>query len=445
MQAVDLRSISLTVAFLLSLSLLSWQENRADFIYNLSIYGISFISYLILIRSERISHRQYIYLAIASHLIFLFSTPGLSNDFYRFIWDGELINIGINPYDFTPAELISTQNFSNNTYYQELYNGMSALSRKNYSCYPVMSQMYFAISGFFSDSVMINLITLRVLLSITYIFCYIYLLKILELLRLNIKRAWILFLNPLWIVETIGNLHFEGVMISFMVIGTYYLLDRKLFKGSAFLTAAIQVKLIPLILLPFFFRYLGNSKATFLYLLVMILLTTSSIILLDQNNILHFTESLLLYFRTFEFNSFFFHYYMEYGWWRYGWWRNKAYSYNLSNIVVFFIAVLSLYGDIGDPKKLLNRFMFAFTIYLMLSTTVHPWYVLPLLAYSIFTQYAFPILWSFLVFLSYSAYADAIIDDDTFRMLVAVEYLGVISMLMYEILFRKPLLPSWKL
>lgn len=433
MQKIDLRSILAPAVFILSLSLLSWQDSRTEFIFNFTVYGVSIISYLVFIRSQNFTHRQFLFVAIAAHLIFLFSMPAFSNDLYRFIWDGELINAGINPYDFTPSELIGTEAFRDSSYWQEIYNGMSPLSRKNYSCYPIVSQIYFAVSGFFSNSIIINLITLRILILSTYALCYSFLLRILELLDLEKKRIWILFLNPLWIIETIGNLHFEGVMISFMIAAVYFLLIRKLVAGSLLLTAAIQVKLIPVLILPFFFRYLGNVKASLLYLLVVIFVSVTSIILLDQGNILHFTESLLLYFRTFEFNSFFFHYYMEYGYWRYGWWRGKAYSFNLSNIVIFFIALLSLYGEIDNGKLLLKRFLLAFSVYLMLSTTVHPWYILPLLAFSIFSDFAYPLIWTFLVFLSYSAYANEIIDDGTFRLLVAVEYIGVLAIWSYEL------------
>jgi alpha-1,6-mannosyltransferase len=71
-------------------------------------------------------------------LIFLsaiFAPTNLSQDVYRFLWDGKLILNGINPHDFRPKEIINQGAFSGNNW-RELYRGMGSLSQRNYSCYP---------------------------------------------------------------------------------------------------------------------------------------------------------------------------------------------------------------------------------------------------------------------------------------------------------------------
>jgi hypothetical protein len=41
-------------------------------------------------------------------LLLLFAVPALSDDFYRFVWDGRLLFNGINPYTILPADFINS-------------------------------------------------------------------------------------------------------------------------------------------------------------------------------------------------------------------------------------------------------------------------------------------------------------------------------------------------
>ena len=52
----------------------------------------------------KLDFKQVLVIALLFRLVLLFSTPRLSNDYHRFIWDGELISNGNNPYEFKPAE-----------------------------------------------------------------------------------------------------------------------------------------------------------------------------------------------------------------------------------------------------------------------------------------------------------------------------------------------------
>src|SRR5690606_30827687 len=76
---------------------------RENFIFFISQYLVVFLSFYILwLKTESFSFFSLLSLAIGFRLILLFSIPELSNDFYRFIWDGELLNRGINPFAHKP-------------------------------------------------------------------------------------------------------------------------------------------------------------------------------------------------------------------------------------------------------------------------------------------------------------------------------------------------------
>jgi hypothetical protein len=46
--------------------------------------------------------------ALLFRLLLLFAVPALSDDFYRFLWDGRLSLEGINPFLYTPRQLIQS-------------------------------------------------------------------------------------------------------------------------------------------------------------------------------------------------------------------------------------------------------------------------------------------------------------------------------------------------
>ncbi|MDP4680143.1 MAG: hypothetical protein NWS46_07215, partial [Cyclobacteriaceae bacterium] len=70
-------------------------------------------------------------------------------------------------------------------------------------------------------------------------------------------------------------------------------------------------------------------------------------------------------------------------------------------------------------------------IQLSLATTVHPWYIIPLIAFAALSKFKFPILWSFFIFLTYSGYSAHGFDHPF--LLIGIEYLIVIPMAIYEI------------
>lgn len=82
--------------------------------------------------------------------------------------------------------------------------------------------------------------------------------------------------------------------------------------------------------------------------------------------------------------------------------------------------------------------LIAFTVYLLLSTTVHPWYIASILLLSIFTNYKYPLFWSFIIIISYLAYANA--DNTENLWIIGFEYLVVFTALLWDVLKQKKLL-----
>ena len=75
------------------------------------------------------------------------------------------------------------------------------------------------------------------------------------------------------------------------------------------------------------------------------------------------------------------------------------------------------------------------TLYLLFSTTVHPWYITTLVVLGLFTKFKYPVVWSLMVVLSYYAYGQ--IDFSENFGLIALEYIVVIGFALSEILSQR--------
>ena len=59
--------------------------------------------------SKKLSLNEILFFGISFRLVLFFAYPWLSEDFYRFIWDGFVIGENINPYEYTPSELMNNE------------------------------------------------------------------------------------------------------------------------------------------------------------------------------------------------------------------------------------------------------------------------------------------------------------------------------------------------
>ena len=177
------------------------------------------------------------FIGIFCRLLFWNHIPELSQDFYRFIWDGNIQLLGINPYRYTPISLVDLIEFPNA---QLLYEKMGSLSNHNYSNYPPFSQHIFQVMAYFNKgNILYPLFVLRLIYLIGELVLFFGAKILFEKLKLpSINIAWY-FLNPLVIVEGFGNLHSESLMITFSILSLLYCLKIKPILGGFFMALAV--------------------------------------------------------------------------------------------------------------------------------------------------------------------------------------------------------------
>ncbi|SHJ16222.1 GPI transamidase subunit PIG-U [Mesonia phycicola] len=410
---------------------------RSDFVKLITLYAaLFFLSYKTL-QLYKFNWKYLLALGVLFRLVFLVAIPNLSQDFYRFIWDGRLFVQGLNPYMSTPQQWIDAGNFGIVNQSLELVEGMQSLNASHYTNYPPVAQFIYVFTAFISpNSILGSVVVMRLILIIADVVSFIFLRKLLLKLNIDNQRAFWYFLNPLVIIELTGNLHFEGVMVMFLVISLYLLLQKKWCLSAILLGLSISVKLLPLMLLPLFLQYfrkqekLSFYKLLFFYFLVLLTVIISFSPFASVEFINNFASSIVLWFSKFEFNASVYYLIRWVGFQTVGWNIIGTVGKILPLVIIMFIIGLALFCNNTSEKKLYTSMLFAFALYFLLSTTVHPWYLITPLAISIFTKYRFMLMWSFTVIFSYSAYETTSFNEQLW--LVSLEYFIVLLSFLYD-------------
>ncbi|WP_395054003.1 polyprenol phosphomannose-dependent alpha 1,6 mannosyltransferase MptB [Flavobacterium sp.] len=409
--------------------ILGYFFEREQFYWLLFLYTLAFIGMISLLQTPEYE-KTFFKIGLIYRILFLFSTPVLSQDFYRFIWDGNTILSGINPFQYKPDTIINTiASFPNTNY---LYDKMGSLSASHYSNYPPINQLLFAISAFIGGkSILVSTMVLRIIIILADIGIYYYGRKILLHFNKNTENIFWYFLNPLVILELTGNLHFEGVMLFFLVVGLYYLLTKKWIIAAVFIALSISVKLLPLLLLPLFLNYLGFKKSVLFYSLIISLNVLFFLPFINPTLINNYVATISLWFTNFEFNASLYYLAREVGFYVKGY--NIIHSIGqitpiITILIILFFAFLKKNKSVDTIAV---NALLVITLYLFISTTVHPWYVINLILLSVFTKYKFTIVWSFVIILSYYAYSVFPFKENIF--LIITEYSIVYLMFIYEL------------
>ncbi len=440
-------SILASFVLLTSLCLGAYVLERSPFIPFIINYSIAFGAFWWLMAKGKLSFNQMFIVAVFSRVVILFSMPLLSQDYFRFIWDGSLMNIGQNPYAFTPNEIIENQLFLLPNQ-ETLINGMGALSAQHYSNYPPVNQLLFFVANFIAgSSIFWSVVGMRVVILASEISIIWVGKKLLCDVEMPSTSIFWYALNPLIILELNANLHVESLMLFFFLLSCYLLKKQWFVLGAGLFALSVLTKLFTFYLLPFlvFFFALKPKenlvsiffqKKYLLFVLLSVSMTAFGFYVFDvfqyKDN---YMASVGLWFGTFEFNASVYYVLRWIGYQRVGW---NAIAVN-TKILLFLLLcgyVLLLWRTSKKSTSFLfEQMMWAVCLYFALATTVHPWYLATPLLFSVFTRYKFMLAWSFFVMFSYASYASVKVNEST--LLLFLQYGMVGGFLLKEVLFFK--------
>ncbi|NKB90131.1 MAG: DUF2029 domain-containing protein [Acidobacteria bacterium] len=193
-------------------------------------------------RGARVSLAVLVGIGIVARLVMLFGTPSLSDDVFRYRWDGRVQAAGENPYAAAPAD-VRLEELRDNDWALINYPRIRTI-------YPPLAQSLFAATYILHPSVK----AFQVAAALGDILVILLLAGLLRSLRAPPWRLALYALHPLPIVEFAGSGHFDAWVVAAVLAAYLAHVRGRAVISSVALAAGILLKTWPLILVPLFLR-----------------------------------------------------------------------------------------------------------------------------------------------------------------------------------------------
>lgn len=344
--------------------------------------------------------------SVLFRITLLFSEPSLSDDIYRYLWDGKLLNHGVNPYRYAPGaevqEIIVLRN-----------SDFSLINHKGLGTpYGPVTLVIFALAERISPTVLSMKIPF-ILFDMGVIYLLFLTLKRNKSPSLNILTyAW----NPLVIVEIAGSGHNDPLAIFFLWASIYFWHNKKNTLSALTVTLSVFSKYFSLIFLPLFLKEIRGK-------LVIVLLAAAVAIYGPFYSSLenHFL-SIITAGSSWRFNDSVF----------------SALVYVTRSLTISKILIISIFVAvsgwiISKDWDIIKSSFFLIGTALLLTTTLHPWYLLWIIPFLCFYRNAAWLSLTALVSLSYQVligYALTGVWDEN-HWIRWLEYVPFYGMLIY--------------
>jgi hypothetical protein len=369
---------------------------------------------------------------ILFRLLLLFSVPNLSDDVYRFIWDGRLAANGINPFSHLPAEIIQIGPVPgiDTALYEQLN------SPNYFAIYPPILQAVFWMAARVFPTNVYGAIIFFKLVILMFEFGNIILIKqLLTKLSLPEHLSLLYVMNPLVIIELSGNVHFESMMIFFVLLSFLLLFQDKWKASAVCLGLGIATKLLPVLFIPLVVKGLDWKKG---WLYTSIAGATTLVLfafLFDLASLHNMAKSVDLFFQKFEFNASIYYFVR--------WIGTQITGYNLISyagpllylIAAILILIVSIKTIPDNNRAIMISSLFIISAWFLFATTVHPWYVCLPVALAVFTPFRYAFIWSFTATLSYGAYQHNPVQENLW--LIGGGYMIMLTYALLEIKKRR--------
>jgi alpha-1,6-mannosyltransferase len=181
--------------------------------------------------------------AVLFRLSLLFAPPYLSDDIYRYIWDGRVQAAGINPYRYAPTDP-ALEHLRDDKIYPRINHNYAP------TIYPPAAEAIWFATTRVSESVTWMKITMIAFEGIA-IWA---LMQLLALIGLPRQRILLYSWHPLTVWEFAGSGHLDAIAIAFISIALLARYRKAQATAGLTLAGAALVKLFPAVLLPALYK-----------------------------------------------------------------------------------------------------------------------------------------------------------------------------------------------
>ncbi|EOQ98526.1 putative membrane protein [Leptospira wolbachii serovar Codice str. CDC] len=313
-----------------------------------------------------------------------------SDDIYRYLFDARIFLEGISPYQYTPQDLVGL-----NGYHLGLEPLLSKMNSPNYySVYPLLLQCFFSLGTLFGLALGSSFLGVQVLLLVADSLNLYLIRKLFP--QATMKSYWLYFGNPIVIFEGVSQMHPEVLLITgfLLLFGARSTSSRIL---SFFLLTQLKFNTFL-----FAFGFLWDRTLW----VRLFAITGLSLILwkvtVFSDLVSQGSAGIGLFFHSFRFAGILepFFYLLLYPF------QGEYLSGIISFIVLCSIYIFCFKKNLLFGLNLQNRFLFIYSLFLLFSPVIHPWYWIPWILFLVGKEKMeiLVTLVSFLAFLSYGLY-----------------------------------------
>jgi len=327
-------------------------------------------------------------IGIILRVLMLITAPILEDDYFRYLWDGAVTANGVNPYKYSPQEVLEGVNtpLELKELAEESGNIIHGINNPQVrTIYPPVAQAFFALS-YWLDSW--SLITWKVILIIIDLATLSLIFKALGILKLPSSFLIIYWWNPLLLKEIFNSGHFDVLVFPFVLSSLILATQNKYLRSTFSLIIGLGIKLWPAFLLPVIIRPILSKPKQLLSVLVLAAISIGILFLPIYLSGLDSSSGFIAYGQSWQNNDSIFRiliYLSEFSLDLLGFQTFHKYSV-ARYLVIALIAIWILYVTFGKAfrnQDLFSKSLLIVAFAFLVSPTQFPWYytwLIPLLA-----------------------------------------------------------------
>ena len=207
--------------------------------------------------NKRVVITAIVFFAVCFRIVLWLSPPTLSDDIYRYLWEGRLVSMGINPFEHAP-DAPQLEHMRDPEIFPQI-------NHKDFvTIYPPLNQFMFSVSTQLHPSIKMMKLTFVIFDLLTMVV----LMLTVRTLKIDLNRIIIYAWNPLIIMEFAGSGHLDSAAIFFLMLSFYLFIKSKTFSSILSLALSFLGKFLALTFLPFILKK-KKILGTVLFVVVM--------------------------------------------------------------------------------------------------------------------------------------------------------------------------------